>query len=588
MRHALAATAASAVALLGVGTASASADQLFVTTTGSTTALTCPELAPCSIHQGIANAVDGDEVIVAPGTYLVQPATPAANVCLGGSVASLEITQAIDFHGADGQPRPQIVDDGSQSPPCNTIHGTRSSGLLTIRHLAVENASAARYAVHATGSGSGAVLFDDIRASSTGTGDDSAAVLLEGIGVTFRNGVAISDTHGIIGILGTGAVRNATVDADTAIEARGLNAAAAVLNVTNSIAIGATNSLATRESPDTTKQGTLNHVYTNYDATKTDGTGVGSPTANDQDSSVVATAPVLVDQPNGDYHQQSSSPTIDSGLDDAANGTADFDAGVREFGDPTAITDIGADEFGSARATVTTLSATGVGSTGATLRTSLNPNGVPATYRFNYGRTRSYGSSTGSGGPLSGFADQTASIALSGLESSTTYHFQVVGSTAFGLSFGQDRSFTTAASSGSGDSGGGASTTTVPVIVPPPAVPLLATIASTSIRKVKIKTALKKGLEVRMSCIRACDVAGTATISRSAARKYGVTSAVVTVARGSKSIPETFPSTVVLKFTKRAKSRLRKARSLRLTVTVTTKGPTGAGETLIRKIRLTR
>jgi hypothetical protein len=92
-------------------------------------------------------------------------------------------------------------------------------------------------------------------------------------------------------------------------------------------------------------------------------------------------------------------------------------------------------------------SATEIGTEGATVNASINPEGGEETkYRFEYGtQIGSYGEATPpielTGGS---FEDQPASAAITGLQTRTAYHYRVVASNTAGeTTFGPDREFTT-------------------------------------------------------------------------------------------------------------------------------------------------
>jgi hypothetical protein len=82
--------------------------------------------------------------------------------------------------------------------------------------------------------------------------------------------------------------------------------------------------------------------------------------------------------------------------------------------------------------------------TTVTINAVVNPEGHETTYHIEYGTTASYGSST-SPATLGGsaFEDEPVSVALSGLQPRTTYHFRVVAVNSAGTSFGSDEVFTT-------------------------------------------------------------------------------------------------------------------------------------------------
>jgi PKD repeat protein len=95
--------------------------------------------------------------------------------------------------------------------------------------------------------------------------------------------------------------------------------------------------------------------------------------------------------------------------------------------------------------TVSTGSASGVSTTGATVAGAVNPNGSSTSAWFQYGMTTGYGSTTPAQALGSGSATAAVQATLSSLQPSTTYHYRVVGSSSAGTSYGSDATFTTAA-----------------------------------------------------------------------------------------------------------------------------------------------
>ncbi len=100
--------------------------------------------------------------------------------------------------------------------------------------------------------------------------------------------------------------------------------------------------------------------------------------------------------------------------------------------------------------TAVTLPATGATLTGGTLRGSIDPQGQPTTYHFDWGATAAYGSQA----PLSdasvgsGSSEHAVEQTLGELTPDTSYHFRVVatncGGCAEGTTYGPDQTFTTA------------------------------------------------------------------------------------------------------------------------------------------------
>ena len=94
--------------------------------------------------------------------------------------------------------------------------------------------------------------------------------------------------------------------------------------------------------------------------------------------------------------------------------------------------------------TVSTTAAVSIDGHSETLNGTVNPNGVPTTFHFDYGIDTSYGASTADQSAGSGNSAAPVSDTASGLLANTTYHFRVVGSNASGSIVGDDQTFTTA------------------------------------------------------------------------------------------------------------------------------------------------
>jgi len=91
----------------------------------------------------------------------------------------------------------------------------------------------------------------------------------------------------------------------------------------------------------------------------------------------------------------------------------------------------------------TTGSATNVAQSSATANGTVNPNGTATSYYFQYGTSASYGSNTPSTAAGAGTVDVPVTANLSGLASSTTYHYRLVAVSTVGTTDGTDQTFTT-------------------------------------------------------------------------------------------------------------------------------------------------
>jgi hypothetical protein len=90
--------------------------------------------------------------------------------------------------------------------------------------------------------------------------------------------------------------------------------------------------------------------------------------------------------------------------------------------------------------------AAGVSQLQATLSGAVNPEGLPASYQFEYGTTPAYGSSapaTAPGAlPVNATADAVTQTLL-GLRPGTTYHYALLANSPGGTTVGEDHTFTT-------------------------------------------------------------------------------------------------------------------------------------------------
>src|SRR3954452_12680953 len=117
---------------------------------------------------------------------------------------------------------------------------------------------------------------------------------------------------------------------------------------------------------------------------------------------------------------------------------------------------VGATPALAAKATATTDPATDITPVGASLHGTVDPRGVASSAFFQYGTTKNYGNRTPdqSAGVSPGAIQLSAGV--TGLKSSTTYHFRIVAQNADGRVNGKDVTFTTGAP------------TTTPVFTPNP------------------------------------------------------------------------------------------------------------------------
>jgi hypothetical protein len=400
----------------------------------------CSQLHPCSLIDAMQNVgQNNDEVIVLPGTYTLNQ-------------NGLSTKDGMNVHGLDGAPRPVINNASSIGL------GAIGSG-STVRYLEVTSPGA--------GTGGGAAL--DVQNGSTAdnviaeglAGNSPNGCQTEGgaaATATFRNSVCKADGAGAavsasdsLDQFDTVTLRNVTAlsTSGAGILATNLMSKSVIVNAVNTIARGGT--FDAQAGHFGSAAANVNLSYSNYSShTGNDASAVVSDQGHNQ-----STPPQLT----GDFHEQVGSPTIDAGVNDAANGSTDFDGDSRSLG--SGVTDIGADEYVPAPL-VTTNDPTGVGQTTATLNGTVNPESRDTTYHFDFGTTTAYGSSTPTTGVGSGTAPIAVNAPLNPIVPGTTYHYRIVATNSVGTSFGADRQFTTAAVPSFGSTPGG------PSVTPPP------------------------------------------------------------------------------------------------------------------------
>jgi hypothetical protein len=94
--------------------------------------------------------------------------------------------------------------------------------------------------------------------------------------------------------------------------------------------------------------------------------------------------------------------------------------------------------------TVLAASASGETRVGAQLSGAVNPQGSPTFYRFEYGPTAAYGSTTPEAEAGSGTGETPVGpTTLSGLHPGVTYHYRLIAASGSATALGEDETFTT-------------------------------------------------------------------------------------------------------------------------------------------------
>ena len=315
-----------AVATLALAPAASAAPRYASTTgLGAPSDCTSPDPmnvnGPCTLERAVEIISNDEEVVVGPGTYTL---TDQLNV------------SGDDVHGAAGQARPVIS--------TNSPIGINLGGGAILRDLDVVHTGTS-YAVYvgissrlerATVRSSGS---DVCRLDNASLVRDSLCWSTLGMGA----GHAVSMCNGGM-VTWSANLRNVTAIA-TGTGGKGVYLCAGATGI---MAITAKNVIASGMGPDvmaeTTPPGTATVTleYSNYDTESELGAPQASVTNPGTGTGNQVAPPAFVDGALGNFHQASTSPTIDAGSAVDLLGTADFDGDARALG---AAPDIGADEY---------------------------------------------------------------------------------------------------------------------------------------------------------------------------------------------------------------------------------------------------
>ena len=254
---------------------------------------------PCRIDYAVNSAGDGDEVVVAPGTYAITIPLDAP---------------AIDLHGAAGQPAPLLAGDTNLSGDVLTFE---AGG--TVRHLAISSDSPA----------------NDALSLERGLAEDLSIVAKTGDGakvMTAANPTVLRDSVVVLEATGTG---------DSALKLREGSGGAGALALRNVTAL-APDANAIRCEVAATQQATLVNVIARGGTADVDASNGGSGCNAAHSSLRPASSPSLAlgagiqsADPllDADQRPQDGSPVIDAGIADAETSPADPDGRARTVPD---------------------------------------------------------------------------------------------------------------------------------------------------------------------------------------------------------------------------------------------------------------
>lgn len=405
----------------------------------------------CSLRQAtdaVGNGVGGGDTINLPaGTYnltqafILSVSKPATITGAGAGSTVIDGIPSNTVFGFSGTSAGSILQDvaitGGQSAVTNGVSG------LTLRRVWIygNNSSSTAAGVNSSVGTTLAITDSTISgntAASTGGGlyNRGSATITNS---TFSGNTATSSSGGGIYNDGTMQITNSTITGNTALIGGGIHADTwSTVTVANSIIAGNTatgfGAPANCEVSGTVTSlgGNLENLNTCLFATPTDHPNTAS-----------GLGPLLENGgPTKTHALLTGSAAIGGGL--AGNCQATDQRGVTR--PQLGSCDSGAYEFSPP--IVTTGASSSVGANKAVVAGTVGANLLATNYRVEYGKTSAYGASTTST-PLSVLTSaQSVAITLTGLSTSTNYHYRVVATNADGTSNGVDQVFKTKRFSG--------------------------------------------------------------------------------------------------------------------------------------------
>jgi hypothetical protein len=196
-----------------------------------------------------------------------------------------------------------------------------------------------------------------------------------------------------------------------------------------------------------------------------------------------------------------------------------------------------------------TLKAKTVSGATVQLHGTVDPSGFAVSYTFEYGRTATYGQSTASISLPASTGARAVSASLGKLSPRTTYHYALVATGAGGTVISGDGTFK----------------------APPPPAPAPAFAFSVE-RGQTVKSVLRHGIAVGVSCEAACTVAFTAL--RSAGAGSSAASPVY-LARGQVKLAKAGGRRIEVAITSAARKLLRRGGTYRLSIDATASSTAG-------------
>jgi plastocyanin len=238
---------------------------------------------------------------------------------------------------------------------------------------------------------------------------------------------------------------------------------------------------------------------------------------------------------------------------------------------------------------VATGAASAVAESAATMQGTVDPDGRPTHFHFEWGASAAYGQSTAEGFAGEDHAGNIETVTLTGLDPGTTYHFRLVASNALGTVPGGDHTFTTASPPPGGPAPSPQPPTAAPHQPVAPVASLEAAVAPPPIGAPSLR-ARQHGYLVRgLIDVSADGAGGRLRVDLLAARASLASrpgAPAVLVGRAVRAMLPGGRQPFVVALSSRGRIALRRRHHLRLTVEITLTPLTGRQLVLTRQVTL--
>ncbi len=534
-----------AVAVLLMAAQSATAATLYAAPTSHGSGNCSAEANACTAEAAITAATSSDTVVLLgdEGTYgtTVKPLTETIKASVPDTPAAIE--------GAPGQPRPVI--DTTAAEGVELLNASGEGRSTSLSDVEIDDTGTDTVALLTSGDVDHVIA----RAADGGAGceptTDEAGTQLVRDSLCIGEGFESDGMRLIIAGSSSTQVGRATLRNDTFYASGKFSVGMDISSHFFTVDLTAVNVITHGEVEDLStfsNEGAVNITLSHCNYTRLS-EGSGTTITESPVGSDVKTNPQFVDAAGDDLEEAPGSPTIDTGVNEAANGETDLAGRPRTIGP---LTDIGAYEAVDGP-TVTPTPITALTETSALLNADVDPDGAPTTVQAFLGTSTSTETATATQSPGAGTSAVAVAFPVGSLTPGTVYHYHFLAVNSVGSNASADETFTTPG--------------TTPVPPAPGKVTLLSSTATLHGSSAPIKLSCSSpSLGCRGVLAITLRIRGRVLTRLHGHLHTHYVTVTVILAKAAFTLAAGQTATVLLPLTKEARTRLTRARHRRLAV----------------------